>query len=258
MAAGEPLIHCVRIPKSGSTSLSRMVEAAFEGRGRFYLPDTLRREAALSAWQAFRLRRSQTQNLVKRVGVASLPAAFARIDAEAKGGELILGGHSDHGTVRRALKTPARFVTLLRDPAARALSDYNYARAGFLKKKPWQRFDAHILAKMAARYDFAGFLDYQLDHREAFEDIACAFVGWEKGADLNAWLADNLWDWGVLEKADALAARIGERTGRPAAFGRHNATGRMEKAEVSAAERTRIDRLYARDHELYAAAEAAG
>jgi hypothetical protein len=35
MAAGEPLIHCVRIPKSGSTSLSRMVEAAFEGRGRF-------------------------------------------------------------------------------------------------------------------------------------------------------------------------------------------------------------------------------
>lgn len=258
MAVSEPLIHCVRVPKSGSTSLSRMLETAFEGRTRFYLPDTLRREAALSRWQAFRLKRSQTQNLMKRVGVASLPAALARIDQQARGGELILGGHSDQATVRDGLAAPVRFITLLRDPAARALSDYNYARAGFLKKKPWQRFDAHILAKMAARYDFAGFLDFQLDHREAFEDIACAFVGWEAGADLKDYLAANLWDWGVLEKADALAARIGERVGRPVAFGRHNATGRLEKAEVSAAERSRIDRLYSRDHQLYAAAEAAG
>lgn len=252
MAEGE-LIHCVRIPKSGSTSLSRMLTPIFERR--FYLPDTLRREASLSAWQAFRLWRSQTQNLSKRLKVTSLDAAFARIDAEAQGGELIIGGHSDQTTVREGLARPVRFVTLLRDPAARARSDYNYARAGHLKKKPWQRFDAHILAKLAARYDFAGFLDYQLDHPEAFADIACAFVGWRPGEDLETYLATDLWDWGLLEKPEPFTARLAARTGQAASLAQHNLTGRPEKLDITADERRRIERLYARDYELYARAE---
>lgn len=247
----EPLVHCIRIPKSGSTSLTRMLGQAFEDRRRFYLPDTLRREASLSAWQAFRLWRSQTQNLVQKLNVLTLDAALRKIEAQGQPGDLIAGGHSDVATVRARLTKPVRFVTLMRDPAERARSDYNYARAGYLKKKPWQRFDAHILAGVAGRYDFAGFLDYQLDHPEVFGDLAAAYLGWRAGVPLGDHLADTLWDWATLETADRLAARLSERMGKSVAFGRHNMTETIARSDIGADERTRIERLCARDYELY-------
>ena len=250
------LIHAIRIPKSGSTSLTRMLAEAFAGRGRHYLPDTLRREAVISRWQAFRLWRSQTQNLGAKLGVLSLAAALQRIETRALDGDLITGGHSDQATVQAGLKRPVRFITLLRDPARRALSDYNYARAGHLKKKPWQRFDAHLLSQAAARYDFAGFLDYQLDRPQVFGDIACAYVGWRPGEDLERHLSASLWDWATLERPDGLAARLSDRLGRPVAFGRHNATDRFAAETITTADQARIERLYGRDFELHARCQA--
>ncbi|MDB5472130.1 MAG: hypothetical protein JWR84_3690 [Caulobacter sp.] len=246
----DALIHCVRLPKSGSKSLLLMLDEAFAGRQVFYLPDTLRPETALSRWQALRLWRSQRQNLMEKLGTPSLSAAFARIEAQARPGDLISGGHSDQGLVRARLSKPVRFVTLLRDPAMRALSDYNYARAGYLKKKPWQRFDAHLLAKVAAERDFAGFLDFQLDHAEVFGNPAAAFLGWREGQPLETWLADNLWDWATLETAEKLAARIAGRLGRPAVFGRHNRS-EAGRTNITDGERRRIERLCGRDYELY-------
>lgn len=249
--AEEPLILVVRVPKSGSKSLSRLAAEAFEGRPQHYVPDTLRREALISRWQAFRLQRSQTQNLSKRYGVATLPQALSKIDAAAKPGDLLVGGHADYATLRDGLSKPVRFVTLLREPGERARSDYNYARAGYLKRKPWQRFDSHIAAKIAGRHDFEGFLSYQLEHPEAFADIASAYIGWQAGADLQAHLAASLWEWGVLEDNQAFAKRVSDRIGRPVAFGVSNTTREVEKLDISQAERRLIDRLYARDLELH-------
>ena len=246
----DALIHCVRVPKSGSKSLLLMLGEAFAGRRVFYLPDTLRPETALSPWQRLRLWRSQRQNLMQKLGTPSLSAAFARIEAQARPGDLIAGGHSDQGLVRARLSRPVRFVTLMRDPASRALSDYNYARAGYLKKQPWQRFDAHLLAAVAARRDFAGFLDFQIEHAAVFSDPAAAFLGWRRDQPLEPWLADNLWDWATLETAHALAARLAERLDRPAVFGSHNRT-EAGRADIAADERRRVERLCARDYELY-------
>lgn len=246
----DALIHCVRVPKSGSKSLLLMLGEAFAGRRIFYLPDTLRPETALSAWQRMRLWRSQRQNLMQKLGTVSLEDAFAKIEAKGRPGDLIAGGHSDQGLVRARLSRPVRCVTLLRDPARRALSDYNYARAGYLKKKPWQRFDAHLLARVAATRDFAGFLDFQLDHAEVFADPAAAFLGWRRDQPLGAWRAGNLWDWATLETAEKLSARIAQRLDRPAIFGRHNRT-EAGRSEITAEEQRRIERLCARDYELF-------
>lgn len=247
----EPLILVVRVPKSGSKSLMRLAAEAFEDRPQHYVPDTLRREALISRWQAFRLQRSQTQNLMKRYGVTALGEALARIDGAARPGDLLVGGHADYATMRESLSKPVRFFTLLREPGERARSDYNYARAGYLRRKPWQRFDSHIAAKIAGRFDFEGFLSYQLEHPEAFADIASAYVGWAPGADLEAHLAASLWEWGVLEDNEAFARRVSERIGRPVAFGRSNTTREVEQLDIGQAERRLIERLYARDLELY-------
>lgn len=250
-ATEQALLACIRVPKSGSKSLSRIVAEAFPDRARFYLPDTLRREALISRWQAFRLWRSQTQNLSKHWRVLSLPAALAKIDAAAALGDLLIGGHFDQPTVQAGLTRPVKSIVLLRGPAERARSDYNYARQGFLKKKPWQRFDAHLTAQAAGRYDFEGFLDYQLEHPQVFGDLACAFVGWREGAPIES-LTPTIWCWGVLERSDAFADRMSQLVGRPLTFGVSNATRQVEQLDISAAARRRIERLYARDLELYA------
>lgn len=250
-AADQAILACIRVPKSGSKSLSRIVAEAFPDQAAFYLPDTMRREALISRWQAFRLWRSQTQNLSKHWGVVSLDAALARIDAAAKAGDLLIGGHFDQPTVQAGLSKPVKSIVLLRDPADRARSDYNYARQGFLKKKPWQRFDAHLTAQAAGRYGFEGFLDYQLEHPAVFANLACAYVGWREGAGL-ATILPTLFCWGVLEQAEAFAARMSDLTGRTLTFGQSNTTRQVEVLDISAAERRKIERLYARDLELYA------
>lgn len=247
----QAILACIRVPKSGSKSLSRIVAEAFPDRASFYLPDTLRREALISRWQAFRMRRSQAQNLSRHWKVLSLDAALAKIDAAAAPGDLLIGGHFDLPTVQAGLGKPVRGIVLLRDPADRARSDYNYARQGFLKKKPWQRFDAHLTAQAAGRYGFEGFLDYQLEHPAVFADLACAYVGWREGEALETVLP-TLYCWGVLEQADAFAARMSDLAGRPLTFGQTNATRQVEVLDISAAERRKIERLYARDLELYA------
>lgn len=249
--ADQAILACIRVPKSGSKSLSRIVGEAFPDRPAFYLPDTLRREALISRWQGFRQWRSQAQNLSKHCGVLSLDAALARIDAAAKAGDLLVGGHFDQPTAQAGLSRPVRSIVLLRDPADRARSDYNYARQGFLRKKPWQRFDAHLTAQAAGRYGFEGFLDYQLEHPDVFADLACAYVGWRKETALETVLP-TIFCWGVLEQSQAFAARMSDLAGRPLALGQSNATGQVEVLDISAAERRKIERLYARDLELYA------
>jgi hypothetical protein len=246
----DALIHCVRVPKSGSKSLLLMLGEAFAGRRVFYLPDTLRPETALSRWQQFRLWRSQRQNLMQKLGTVSLSAAFAKIEAEGRPGDLIAGGHSDQAFVRSRLRRPVRFVTLLRDPVERAVSDYHYARAGYLKKKPWQRFDAHLLARVAGTRDFSGFLDFQLEHEAVFANPAATFLGW-RDEPLDAFVADNLWDWATLETAEKLAARIAQRLDRPALFGRHNQSEAAGRAQVATEDRRKIERLCARDYDLF-------
>lgn len=247
----QAVLACIRVPKSGSKSLSRIVAGAFPDRTTFYLPDTLGREAMISRWQAFRLWRSQAQNLSRRLNVLTLDAALAKIDAAAKPGDLLIGGHFDQPAVQSGLSLPVQSIVLLRDPAERARSDYNYARQGFLKKKPWQRFDAHLTAQAAGRYGFEGFLDFQLEHPEVFGDLASAYLGWLPGQPLEAVLP-TIWCWGVLEQAEAFANRMSDLTGRPLTLSQSNVTRQVEVLDISAAERRKIERLYARDLELHA------
>ena len=255
MAPGDDAaILVVRVPKSGSTSLSLMAEQAFAGRRFHYVPDTLRREADFSWWQALRHRRSQTRNLLKRYKVTTLTAALAKVGKTIQPGDVLAGGHSDFATIAAHLPLPVRFLTILREPGARALSDYNYARRNYLRRRPWQRFDSHIVAKIAGRYDFEGFLSFQLEHAPHFRDIACAFIGLAADADLETHLACSLWEWGVLDKGEILAERVSARVGRRVSLPRENVTAGTGEAAITAAQRRLIERLYARDLELYARA----
>ena len=144
--AEKSFIGVIRVPKSGSTSLTSMVHQAFTGRQFFELPTSLVDDMGDSALQRLRARRSQARHLLRHYRTASMAKAIANIEARGADGDMIGGGHIDHTTFTR-FSTPVRYVVLFRDPIDRFISEYNYSRAGYFRKKPWLRFDAALKAK---------------------------------------------------------------------------------------------------------------
>ncbi len=242
---------CVRVPKSGSASLSEMLRAGFAGRRTFYMPNTLDPDATFSAFQRHRGARSRRRNLFKHYRSIGMEHVYRLIAREAKQGDLIDGGHIDFRTVSSRIPLRLKMITLVREPVARVLSEYNYSRQGYFKKPWFNRFDAGVLHKAAARLSFAGYLDFLIEHRELWGDIASTYVGWDGAEELSALFARNVFHAGVLEDSGRFAAGLSQKLGVPLALPHENRTGITATREVTAAERARIERLYARDFTLY-------
>ena len=133
--AEKSFIGVIRVPKSGSTSLTSMVQQAFAGRQFFELPTALVGDMGDSALQKLRARRSQARHLLRHYRTASMEKAIASIEARGADGDVIGGGHIDHATFS-TFSTPVRYVVLFRDPIDRFVSEYNYSRAGYFEKSP--------------------------------------------------------------------------------------------------------------------------
>lgn len=248
--AGDFLLLCVRVPKSGSVSLMRGLAAALADKRVFYLPNTLDPDSRVSRLQRLRFYRARFQNLFRHYRHVSMRAACARIRREAAAGDLVMGGHIDLRTASRCIARPLRIITLLREPAARARSEYDHMRRGFLRK-PWlNRFDASVLHKAAGRYDFDSYLDYLLAHRDVYGDIACQYMGWHAGEDVAQFFARNVFHCGVLERSDDFARGLSEKLGRPFALPHDNRVP-GERKTVTSSQRALLARIYPRDILLY-------
>ncbi|MBI3678691.1 MAG: sulfotransferase family 2 domain-containing protein [Proteobacteria bacterium] len=242
----------IRIPKSGSSSLARVLEQAFADRRIFFLPHTLDRDGELSALQRARFLRSRVQNLFRHYRAITIATAFDRIEKEARGGDLISGGHVDFLTLRANIARPLKIITLFREPVARALSEYNYSRESYQKKHFLGRIDAAILPKAAGRYSFEGYLDYLLEHRHIYGDVASRYVGWNGTEPIGDFFANHVFHAGILEDANSFVHGLSEKMGRAVSFPHENRTEQVSAESVSRAERSRIEKLFARDFEIYA------
>lgn len=251
VATMEFICVCVRVPKSGSASLGHAVRTGFAGRRVFYLPSTITRDAAFSHFQRYRAFRSRAQNLFKHYGTISLNRVYETIAREAADGDAIDGGHIDFRTVAVNIPRRLKIVTILRRPEARSLSDYNYNRQGYFKKPFFNRYDAGILHKASARYSYVGYLDFLLDHREIYGNIASAQLGWDGTENLGTFSSTNIFHAGVLEKWDRFATGFSEKLGRPLHFPHENRTNMVTAREIGAEARSKIERLYERDFVLY-------
>ena len=250
--AADFLCVCIRVPKSGSESLTALVREGFQGRRIFYLPTTWHRDSAHSAFQRYRGFRSRAQNLFKHYRTISLDRACEVIARNAADGDVIDGGHIDFRTVAGKIARKLKMITILREPEARILSDYNYARQGYLRKPLLNRFDAGVLHKAAARYDFEDYLDFLLDHRHLYGNWASVQIGWDGKTDLRNYFRRHMFHAGVLEQRDRFAAELSEKLGRPLSFPHENRTQAVKQKSVSAKARAKIAQLYDRDMQLYA------
>jgi hypothetical protein len=245
------LIVVIRTPKSASTSLAAIAADAFAGTRSFFLPNTLDIEGSISALQHVRHIRHTARLNYRWHRRLRLSHVFDRIAAQAKAGDIITGGHIDFETCRRNLSLPLKFVTLVRHPVDRSLSEYAYARAGYARKRGLAKIDASLVAKAAGRYSFEGYLDFLLDHRAAFADIACRHIGLLPTDDIATHFAANAFHFGSVDNLSAFARTLSARTGRDVNEHHLNQTASPARLKLSPGERCKIENLYAGDLALY-------
>jgi hypothetical protein len=245
------LIVVIRTPKSASTSLATIVEQAFSDARSFILPNTLDIEGGISALQHLRHIRHAARINYRSHRLLRLSKVFARINAEAAAGDLVTGGHIDFATCRRHLARSVKFVTLIRDPVARSVSEYTYARAGFQRKSYLEKIDASLVAKAAGRLSFEGYLDFLTDHRAAFADIACRYVGLSFDDDIAAHFTAHAYHFGTVDNLAAFTNGLARKTDKAVPVRHLNPTDAPARLRITASEHRKLERLYARDFELY-------
>jgi hypothetical protein len=248
--AEDGLFLCIRVPKSGSQSLVRGLTTALAGRRIFYVPNTLDLDSRVSRVQRLRFLRARYQNLSRYYGTVSMRAVWARIERDAVPGDLLMGGHVDFRTACAHLSRPLKMITLLREPIARARSEYDYMRRGYARKPRLNRFDAGVMHKRAGRLDFDAYLDFLFAHRAIYGDIASQYLGWDGQDNLASFFARNVFHCGVLERSDELARALSEKLGRPFVLPTENRTA-GERPEITARQRALLEQIYARDIALY-------
>jgi hypothetical protein len=245
------LLLCLRVPKSGSLSLGTALGSALVGRRNFYLPNTLDLDGRLSSFQHLRFRRSQIRNLISNYRTPSLGRVFRHIERQAFGGDLLSGGHIDFGSVRNYLTREVRIVTMLRNPYDRCRSEYFYARQKHLRKSPLERIDSSSIPRIAAKFDFESYVDFLLEHRRIYGDIAAAYLGIGESADIDSFFARHVFFAGVLERNEEFARGLGDRLGIRVQFPHLNGSGSARHVTLLAATRRKLDDLYARDFAIY-------
>ena len=222
----------------------------FAERRIFYLPNTLDPDSLVSPLQKLRFLRARFQNLHRHYRTVSMRSIWARINRDAAPGDLLMGGHADFRTVRAHITQRLKIITLLREPLTRARSEYDYMRRGQLRKPPLRRFDSSVLHKAAGRYDFDSYLDYLFDRRAIYGDIACQYLGWDRSEEISEYFARHIFHCGVLERSVEFAEGLAEKLGRPFIFPHENREP-AQRPEITAAQRAKIECIYARDLVLY-------
>jgi hypothetical protein len=240
----------VRVPKSGSTTLVSMVRSALPGASIYYMPKLMRSDEGPSRLEKLREMRGRSRRFWKLFRVLSEDMAWRRLAVQARDGDIV-SGHFSYG----ALALPgfrAEYITLLRDPFDRLLSEYNYARVGFQKR--WRHQHLYHRGKLAAaaRLSFGDYLIFLEDNRELFENIATRYVtGGRVCKDPVGFLDENYYHWGVLERLEQFAAGLSAKLGVEVRPHHERITPRQADIALTGEDRARFERLFSEDIRMY-------
>ena len=251
--AGDDFVYVViRVPKSGSTSLANMMRDTLASAQVFDMPTDAAAHVAYPLVQRLRLARRRLRHLRRLFGTTSMDQAWRTVAARARPGDVVTGHIRFGDAVLPGFVE--RNISLVREPVARALSQYNYSREGFAKRGGLQRFLHRGPLQAASRYDFSGYLSYLDEHRAAYGDVAVRYVcGDTPMGDPLAFIRRHYFHIGTLENLDTCLGSLGRKLGVTVAARRDNVTTRQDATGLRATDRPVFERVFGGDIALYEA-----
>jgi hypothetical protein len=104
---------------------------------------------------------------------------------------------------------------------------------------------------VAAKLDFDSYVDFLLDYRHVYGDIAAAYLGIAPWTNIDAFFHRHVFHAGVLERTDQFARALGDKLGIRMQFPHLNGTGSAQHVPLVAATKRKLDALYAQDFAIY-------
>lgn len=241
----------VRVPKSGSTSLQRIVASVCPHSRIFDAPETARTvSSGVTFYERLRNTRRRWRHFMGEQGAWTEAGFWAAINARAADGDVV-AGHICYGEPRLP-DFDLSYITLLRDPRERVLSNYNYDRVGYLKRSGLRRAYATGQLKASGR-TFVDYLHYLADAERRAIQPAVMYVTGETNPAFDAFgfLRDRYFHFGVVEHMDEFARTLGRKLGRDAEAAWTNRTPKRKHAALSKEEARLIEQIFPQDLELY-------
>jgi hypothetical protein len=241
----------VRVPKSGSTSLQRMVSSVLPDASVFDAPETARTVSrGVTFYERIRNARRRWRHFMGERGAWSEAGFWRAVNAQARDGDVV-AGHICYGEPQLP-DFELRYITLLRDPRERILSNYNYDRVGYLKRSALRRSYATGQLK-ASGGSFLDYLHYLADADRRAIQPAVLYVQGDADPSMDPFefLNSRYFHFGVLDRMDLFARGLGEKLGRPVEAEWKNRTPERKHEALSAEEARLIEQVFPQDLELY-------
>lgn len=242
----------IRVPKSGSTSLQGMFASMLPAARIFDAPETSHTVSrGVTFYERLRNTRRRWRHFMGERGAWTEAGFWKVINRQAADGDII-AGHICYGEPKLP-DFELCYVTLLRDPRERILSNYNYDRVGYSRRSGLRRAYATGQLK-ASGGSFLDYLHYLADaDRRAIQPSTLYVLGDEgKGAaDPFAFLQARYFHFGVVARMDLFATALGDKLGRQAEAAWRNKTPERKHAALSAEEARMVEQIFPHDLELY-------
>ena len=175
---------------------------------------------------------------------------WEKIARRAKDGDII-SGHLRYGSPQLP-GLDLQYITLLRNPIERLISDYHYSRHGYLKRSFLQRSYGKGVLRVAGTRSLSDYIHYIHAHRRAFGNPATSYiVGPNTGEDPFEFMRRNYFHFGVLEEMECFSTQLAQKLQRPVAATWSNKTRRTADHRLSPNDMVLLEELLDRDIPLY-------
>ena len=250
VVSGLKLYTVIRIPKSGSRSLGVMVEKSLPSSRHFKIPQLwVDTPEHLHPAEKFRARRRMIQGLLKYRAL-NLEMVWKHVSTMAHDGDII-SGHMPYG-VQQLPGWHLHYITLLRDPIDRVVSEYHYSRQGYLSRPRWRRLYHKGHAEVTGTQPFSDYVRYLCAHRPRFSNPTLKYVtGGDSCRDPLSFLKEHYFHFGILERMDLFTRQLAEKLESPVCQVWENKSEAVHKYVPTEGERELLHSLLEKDIDFY-------
>jgi len=249
------LFVIIRIPKSGSNTLRRIIGAALPEAAIHSMPNPSKPDGGVSFVEKLRVARGRIRRRWRNYNVLTNDQAWSRIAGTASNGDIVQGhiGYGDPQLPGFELD----YITIVRDPVQRLMSEYFYSRRGFEKRGFIRKFYNRGRLRAAASLDFSDYVAFIHERQDLYANRATRFItGAHTCEDPAAFLMENYFHFGTLEQIDVYVSTLSEKLSSTVPMAHYNLSENREEIPLTAKDKSRLEDLYSEDMKLHRAATA--